>query len=157
MGTFSANVTENFSFSGQKAKFQVLFGSFWANGLNSGFDLIFRADWEPCNFTAAAVVATGAGAAPCAPSMSGAGWLGLSGHHVCQSDGITMLVHLLIIPEVSGIVGWVAALKCGSSICWSDIWTRNEGPLFLGRTQGYAHAGIEQMVSELVMSCYSPP
>ena len=48
IGTFSFNVTENFSFSGQKAKFRVLFGSFWANGPNSGFGPIFRADWEPC-------------------------------------------------------------------------------------------------------------
>ena len=31
IGTFSANVTENFTFSGQKAKVHVLFGSFWAN------------------------------------------------------------------------------------------------------------------------------
>ena len=47
-------------------------------GPDSGFCPIFRADWEPCNFTAAAIVATavvaaGAGAAHCSPSMSGAG------------------------------------------------------------------------------------
>ena len=40
-------------------------------------------------------------------------------------------------------------------ISWSSIRAWNEGPLFFGWTQGCTHAGVVQVIPELVMSCYS--